>query len=311
MEVELDLASRLMPDLVARVGLDDRAAVEAATGELGSKPDALKLAWLQMRTKEEPRTKQRFSGAVARALAKLRRWFRRRRLPTPIIDGAVLGSDQRMQLIVSDSSPSGRTVQLQLAAAVDDEPVGEVVWRDSDRYPIARYDFDVKPSQATTNASEKGVPLVALNAKMATGQGFNHLTLNLNEIVSCHSKPFCRVPLWRSHRKREPSVPRAGAIQDRGSNGGEKRRDSYTNGTSVCRYVNARRSFLDGCLLRTYGALHSEGREDSWGRSSSSTAKAADSRPVTCASAGDERAGRDSGVVSVCARRASASPSWI
>jgi hypothetical protein len=50
---------------------DERAAVEAATGEMGNKPDAVKLGWLRMRTKE-PWTKQRYTVTVGRALAKLR-----------------------------------------------------------------------------------------------------------------------------------------------------------------------------------------------------------------------------------------------
>jgi len=46
--------------------------VEAATGEMGNKPDAVKLGWLRMRTKE-PWTKQRYAVTVRRALMKLRR----------------------------------------------------------------------------------------------------------------------------------------------------------------------------------------------------------------------------------------------
>lgn len=51
---------------------DERAAVEAATGEMGNKPDAVKLGWLRMRTKESW-TKQRYTVTVGRALEKLRR----------------------------------------------------------------------------------------------------------------------------------------------------------------------------------------------------------------------------------------------
>ena len=37
--------------------------------------------------------------------------------------------------------------------------------------------------------------LVALYSEMTAGKGFHHLTLNLNEIVSCHSIPFRRLPM--------------------------------------------------------------------------------------------------------------------
>jgi hypothetical protein len=58
-------------ELVERLSPDERAAVEAATGEMGNKPDAVKLGWLKMRTKESW-TKQRYASTVARALEKLR-----------------------------------------------------------------------------------------------------------------------------------------------------------------------------------------------------------------------------------------------
>jgi hypothetical protein len=62
----------LRQSLVEELSPDERAAVEAATGEMGNKPDAVKLGWLKMRTKE-PWTKQRYATTVGRALAKLRK----------------------------------------------------------------------------------------------------------------------------------------------------------------------------------------------------------------------------------------------
>ncbi len=59
-------------ELVEQLDRDERAAVEAATGDLGNKPDAVKLGWLRMRTKETW-TKQRYTVTVTRALAKLRK----------------------------------------------------------------------------------------------------------------------------------------------------------------------------------------------------------------------------------------------
>jgi hypothetical protein len=66
-----ELTGRLTPDLVAALTLEERAVIEAATGELGNKPDAVKLGWLKMRTKESW-TKQRYTTTVARALGKIR-----------------------------------------------------------------------------------------------------------------------------------------------------------------------------------------------------------------------------------------------
>ena len=59
-------------EFLERLDRDEQAVVEAATGELGSKPDAVKLGWLRMRTKE-PWTKQRYAITVGRAFEKLRR----------------------------------------------------------------------------------------------------------------------------------------------------------------------------------------------------------------------------------------------
>ena len=81
------------------------------------------------------------------------------------------------------------------AAAVDDEAVGEIVRRDCDGHAIAGNHFDVEPPEASTDASEEGVSLITLDTKVSAGQRFDHLALNLNEIVSCHSIPFRRLPM--------------------------------------------------------------------------------------------------------------------
>ena len=72
MSLTPELTARLTPEMIAGLSHDERAAVEAATGELGNKPDAVKLGWLKMRTKE-PWTKQRYAVTVARALDKIRK----------------------------------------------------------------------------------------------------------------------------------------------------------------------------------------------------------------------------------------------
>lgn len=66
------LPAGLGPEFLAALSTDERAAIEAATGEMGNKPDAVKLGWLRMRTKESW-NKQRYTSTVGRALAKLRR----------------------------------------------------------------------------------------------------------------------------------------------------------------------------------------------------------------------------------------------
>jgi hypothetical protein len=67
-----DRVAKLAPSLLATLTADERAVLEAATGEMGNKPDAVKLGWLKMRTKESW-TKQRYAITVGRALAKLRK----------------------------------------------------------------------------------------------------------------------------------------------------------------------------------------------------------------------------------------------
>lgn len=58
-------------DLIERLDRDEQAVIEAAIGDMGNKPDAVKLGWLRMRTKE-PWTKQRYTVTVKRAFEKLR-----------------------------------------------------------------------------------------------------------------------------------------------------------------------------------------------------------------------------------------------
>jgi DNA-directed RNA polymerase sigma subunit (sigma70/sigma32) len=50
---------------------EERAVIEASMGEMGNKPDAVKLGWLKIRTKEAW-TKQRYTRTFNRALEKLR-----------------------------------------------------------------------------------------------------------------------------------------------------------------------------------------------------------------------------------------------
>ncbi len=71
-DLRRELLSGVRRELIEALDRDERAVIEAATGEMGNKPDAVKLGWLKMRTKE-PWTKQRYTVTVTRALEKLRR----------------------------------------------------------------------------------------------------------------------------------------------------------------------------------------------------------------------------------------------
>lgn len=71
-DLRRELLSGVRREFIAALDRDERAVIEAATGEMGNKPDAVKLGWLKMRTKESW-TKQRYTVTVTRALEKLRR----------------------------------------------------------------------------------------------------------------------------------------------------------------------------------------------------------------------------------------------
>ena len=55
---------------------EERAVIEASLGEMGNKPDAVKLGWLKMRTKETW-TKQRYTRSFNRAIEKIRKMVER------------------------------------------------------------------------------------------------------------------------------------------------------------------------------------------------------------------------------------------
>jgi hypothetical protein len=57
--------------VLAALSPEERTIIEVSTGEMGNKPDAVKLGWLKMRTKEDW-TKQRYLKALDRTMTKLR-----------------------------------------------------------------------------------------------------------------------------------------------------------------------------------------------------------------------------------------------
>ena len=75
MKIDIDLKSGFLQNLKREVleslNREERAIIEVSTGEMGNKPDAVKLGWLKMRTKETW-TKQRYTKALDRVMKKLR-----------------------------------------------------------------------------------------------------------------------------------------------------------------------------------------------------------------------------------------------
>ena len=75
MKIDIDLKAGFLQNLkrevLATLTPEERAIIEVSTGEMGNKPDAVKLGWLKMRTKETW-TKQRYVKALDRTMKKLR-----------------------------------------------------------------------------------------------------------------------------------------------------------------------------------------------------------------------------------------------
>jgi hypothetical protein len=75
MKIDIDLKAGFLQNLkrevLATLTPEERVVIEVSTGEMGNKPDAVKLGWLKMRTKEDW-TKARYNRALAATLKKLR-----------------------------------------------------------------------------------------------------------------------------------------------------------------------------------------------------------------------------------------------
>ena len=75
MKIDIDLKAGFLQGLkrevLAALTPEERAVIEVSTGEIGNKPDAVKLGWLKMRTKETW-TKQRYVKTLNRTMTKLR-----------------------------------------------------------------------------------------------------------------------------------------------------------------------------------------------------------------------------------------------
>ena len=75
MKIDIDLKAGFLQGLkrevFAQLTAEERVVIEVSTGEMGNKPDAVRLGWLRMRTKEEW-TKQRYVKALERTMNRLR-----------------------------------------------------------------------------------------------------------------------------------------------------------------------------------------------------------------------------------------------
>ncbi len=75
MKIDIDLKAGFLQELkrevLATLTPEERAIIEVSTGDMGNKPDAVKLGWLKMRTKE-PWTKQQYTRALDAVMKKLR-----------------------------------------------------------------------------------------------------------------------------------------------------------------------------------------------------------------------------------------------
>jgi hypothetical protein len=75
MKIDIDLKAGFLQELkrevLATLTPEERAIIEVSTGDMGNKPDAVKLGWLKMRTKTEW-TKPHYTRALTALMKKLR-----------------------------------------------------------------------------------------------------------------------------------------------------------------------------------------------------------------------------------------------
>jgi len=75
MKIDIDLKAGFLQELkrevLATLSPEERAIIEVSTGDMGNKPDAVKLGWLKMRTKTAW-NKQQYTRALNEVMKKLR-----------------------------------------------------------------------------------------------------------------------------------------------------------------------------------------------------------------------------------------------
>jgi hypothetical protein len=69
-ELKRGFLDEMKAEHIRSLAPEERAVIEVSTGELGNKPDAVKLGWLKMRT-GDTWTKQRYQQTLKRVLARL------------------------------------------------------------------------------------------------------------------------------------------------------------------------------------------------------------------------------------------------
>ncbi|HLH77984.1 MAG TPA: hypothetical protein VKV28_14370 [Candidatus Binataceae bacterium] len=74
-KIDIDLKAGFLQSLkrevLAQLSPEERAIIEVSTGEMGNKPDAVKLGWLKMRT-GQVWTKPQYTRALKKTMDKLR-----------------------------------------------------------------------------------------------------------------------------------------------------------------------------------------------------------------------------------------------
>src|SRR6059058_4081906 len=101
MKIDIDLKSGFLQSLkrevLATLTPEERAVIEVSTGEMGNKPDAVKLGWLKMRTKEGW-TKQRYTRALNQLMNKLRSELETKAARKPYPTSSNSPSEEKMPL---------------------------------------------------------------------------------------------------------------------------------------------------------------------------------------------------------------------
>ena len=86
-DLKAGFLQELKREVLATLSPEERAIIEVSTGDMGDKPDAVKLGWLKMRTKTAW-TKQQYTRALNEVMKKLRtelnRKHRRKMISTSI-----------------------------------------------------------------------------------------------------------------------------------------------------------------------------------------------------------------------------------
>ena len=90
----------------------------------------------------------------------------------------------------------------KLAFAVNDAAFCQIVWREFDPHPVARYDADKMLAHPASNVGHNDVSTFDLNAKSSIGQGLRHSALDLK----CFFLLFCHTRLCPMNDMGQPAL---------------------------------------------------------------------------------------------------------